>query len=132
MPLGRDDRPAEWYLITFWPEYASRGMPMGMHASHTTEAYVNHGRWVARCPYCNSAQVITEEDKRFFCPTCGNQANGGVWIRVVWPSANTVQEVEAVLDARQMALTQNWTPDEKVADLQAENQDHGLPGKIVR
>src|SRR5215207_5729866 len=50
------------------------------------EATVNHGRWIVES-YCLNAQLVDEEDPRFFCVNCGNDDNEGKWYGVVFPAA---------------------------------------------
>ena len=88
--------------------------------------YVNHGRWVVDCPNCNSAQLASRSDRRFWCVDCRNVWVQGKWVMVTWPSAADEAAIESVLDRRPHARNANWRPGESVADLIAENTAHGL------
>lgn len=89
-------------------------------------AYVSDGRWVVACDACPSAQVVDPSDRRFFCVRCFNVTNGGRWRPVGWP--DTIAAIEAALEVRPVEGTRNWRPGETLADLQAENEAHGVGG----
>ncbi len=84
-------------------------------------ARVNHGRWVANCPFCAGAELV-EPGAVFFClgadPDGGMAKNGNHPMAVVFPVNRA--EIESALQARPIE-NQNWTPNEKVDDLVAEN-----------
>lgn len=103
-------------------------------ASHVA-AYVNHGRWVANCcrEYCNNALELEPRQARFQCRNCGIVAG------VVWPP--DADEIWAALERRPVPQTRNWFPadhdlavragcphGQTVADLLAENEQHGVRG----
>lgn len=83
--------------------------------SSLINAYVNHGRWVADCPACNSAAVVTVESPYFRCG-CGLRAG------VQFPPER--EAIEDVLGRRPMAENRNWSQGESVADLRIENALH--------
>jgi hypothetical protein len=92
------------------------------------EAEVNHGRWVARCPFCPSAQVVTPADPRFLCAGadgCANAPAEGAFVRVVFPAPAELAAIEALLAVRP-AEARNWTRAESVDDLKKENKAHGM------
>ncbi len=92
-------------------------------------AYVNHGRWVAECPDCAGAQLVSELERRFWCLNCGNAAVNFAWRHVRMPQKRTAIEAELVIRpaARsERAITRNWLPGETVEDLQRENVEHGV------
>jgi hypothetical protein len=110
------DRGARWCpaLVNVpMPDDARRG-----DAASALAVRVNHGRWVIDCPDCGGAQLACRTDPRFFCTDCGNAAVGGAWRPVRWPA--DAAGVEAALGARPLGL-QNWTEDEPVGLLRAEN-----------
>lgn len=118
------DRLAEAAPSLFW----TAKVPMRLDAqtapdTEAVEVYINEGRWIAGCPDCNGAQLAAREDKRFMCNECANIAVGGLWRPVVWPQA--VAAIEEVLEVRE-DTNANWLPGETVADLLAENVEHGL------
>lgn len=92
--------------------------------TQTITAYVDHGRWIACCPFCPSAQVVSPEDPFFLCAGddgCVNLPIQGAYVAVVFPDETTQQDVEAVLLERPAMSTRNWLPDETADDLLAEN-----------
>ncbi len=106
------------------PDLAKRGE---LARAVSVKAEVNHGRWVARCPFCTSAQVVTPADARFLCAGADGCANGpvrGAFVPIVFPSAQ--EQIEAALLARPNRETRNWTARETVDDLIEENAAHGL------
>ena len=84
--------------------------------------YANHGRWIAECPDCHGAQLASRDDPRFMCDSCANAAIGSLWRPVAWPK--DADKIAALLDARPLAHTRNWTPGEGLRDLKAENVQH--------
>ena len=91
-------------------------------------ARVDHGRWIADCPTegCGGAEFVSLAGCPFFCCECRNAATGHVPIPVVLPSEKTVGQVDAYLSARPVPAHRNWSPGEPVAQLRAENRDHGI------
>lgn len=88
-------------------------------------AVVNHGRWIARCPLCNGAEMVSREGREFFCLSCGMQRNGRQAMRVLFPEDG--EAIEAALAPRPIE-NRNWEPGETVDDLRGENRAHGLEG----
>jgi hypothetical protein len=91
-------------------------------------AEVNQGRWVGRCPFCPSAQVVTPDDPRFLCAGadgCANAPVRGAFVAVVFPPASVQDDVEAALMPRPTE-NRNWRRGETPADLREENAAHGL------
>ena len=84
--------------------------------------YHNWGRWVADCPdpHCSNAEEYGRglTDSSFVCSDCRRISN------VVWPDNR--YEIVAVLDARPVPATRNWTPSETVEDLINENVGNGV------
>lgn len=99
-------------------------LPTAM-SNEQTFARCEQGRWIVDCPYCAGAQFAARDDPRFFCVSCLNERAGARWLRVVWPK--DVGGIEAVLRER-LTENANWVPGETVADLRAENTEHGLGG----
>lgn len=87
-------------------------------------ARLEHGRWVADCPACNGAEVVSRAAREFFCLSCGNAQNGGQPMRAVFPRDRA--KIEAALEVRQ-APNQHWRPGDTVEELRAMNRAHGLP-----
>ena len=94
-------------------------------------ARINHGRWLVDCVGCNSALVVDLSQLAFMCVECGNDHNGGKWLRVIVPKNR--KAIETALLKRPMngrnpaeAVNRNWEPGETVATLKQENADHGI------
>ncbi len=81
-------------------------------------ARINHGRWVANCPFCPSAELV-EPGEAFFCldASCGMAKNDNHPMAVVFPENRA--EIEQALQTRPPE-NQNWT-DETIDALVAEN-----------
>ena len=91
-------------------------------------AYVNGGRWVVECPVreCGGAQYASISDHRFLCHECHNVMAGGKPIVVIWPPAAKREQIEDTLIRRPFPATRNWTRQETLAALIAENEAHGI------
>lgn len=87
------------------------------------QAEINHGRWIVKCPSCPGA-LDAEPGVPFFCPDCGNGANGGKSYSVIFPENRGA--IEEILLKRPKAENQNWEPGETVAFLLAENAMGGI------
>lgn len=102
---------------------------MGNVKTPVAEAYVNRGRWVAMCPFgCGSAQVLSSEDRRFYCCGAGGCFNEKAQFRAVpvkWPAEKTLLEVERLLEVRPFE-NRNWEVGETVKDLKVDNITHGV------
>jgi hypothetical protein len=92
-------------------------------SGRTVEAFVNHGRWMWRCPTCPAAQVASLADPRAFCVECFNDGDG--YHDVVFPDDRTRLQLETLL-GRRPNRNRNWTPEETVEQLQLENLALGL------
>lgn len=80
-------------------------------------AYVNWGRWVVDCPFCNSAAFVWE-DGLFFCMDCKNRKVEGKPVIVLFPSER--YEIERLLNQRH-GENQNWRPGETMEYLAKSN-----------
>lgn len=92
----------------------------------TVETYVNHGRWVVECPFCPSAQLAFDEERRFYCTECFNAEVEHRWVTVVWPDEETRAAIEEALSKRPEPATRNWYTYETPQMLRAENRAHGI------
>lgn len=99
-------------------------------------AFVDFGRWLAKCPDCNGAEYVSFEDKIFYCFSCGNYANCGDGRPVKFPRNRKAIENELLKRpqiftaggnplARQFharaklpQLSRTWNVDETIEDLQ--------------
>lgn len=109
-------------------------------------AYMNHGRWVADCPreHCSYAFELEPGQDRYLCRTNPRRPGAapkgcGVEAFIEWPADAT--EIQQALDRRPVEATRNWFPrdhelairnglphGQSVADLLAENEQHGVKG----
>jgi hypothetical protein len=90
-------------------------------------AYVSGSCWIADCPSgSGGAEFVNFDDPRFFCCVCRNADWGNVPLVITLPDPVLRAQIEEVLDKRPDPNTRNWTPDETVADLEAENTAQGI------
>ena len=83
-------------------------------------AYVNHGRWLADCP-CGAKMAVDREWAHGYCAGCGSKA------LVDWPTVDKMEKIERQLRRRPLPHA-NWLPGETIAELKAENVEHGYDG----
>ena len=102
----------------YWPRRYLLPLPPKMDP-HKVDARINHGRWIADCPFCSGAEMVTPTDPRFFCMSCDNREVGGKWLGVRFPKE--ANEIEEILGQRVHSDERNWTPAETVKDLRAED-----------
>lgn len=88
-------------------------------------AYLNHGRWLTRCPFCPSSQHASDTDHWFLCAMCGKEQQDKKLksLPVVWPDSRV--EIENMLAVRDV-INRNWLPGETVQDLFEENKKNGV------
>ncbi len=101
----------------------SRPMPK-QTADTVVSAETNHGRWIAKCPYCPGAELVDPADPRFYCLSCYNEQAGGQYIKVKFPAGRG--KIEAELLKRPNAENMNWLPSETLKSLQGENKERGV------
>ncbi len=99
----------------------------------TAYAYVNHGRWVADCPFCGGAERVWPEGIRTHKKVphpfgiaddilhCGYT---GQTCQVVFPDDR--REIARVLAKRPDDANRNWFAHETVDDLERENAQRGI------
>jgi len=129
------DRAAETYLRNpslreFLPALKELKRMPDKVSKISVSAYINHARWVVSCPTCNSAQLTSPSDKRFFCVECCNVEFGGLWLQVEWPK--DPDGLSRALSTRPRAANRNWSPGETVEDLIAEKRLHHAADKSRR
>lgn len=117
----RDDRARGWRLRAAGIE-GIPGLAQARGAAHAV-AYVNHGRWVADCPTlgCGGAILLLPPPAGFLCGTCFNAEIGGAYRVVDWPADEDRSRLEEALRARPLPVHMNWTRDEAVEAIEAEN-----------
>lgn len=104
-----------------WP-----AAPQGLAIDCVTKPRVNDSRWVVDCLFCVSAQLSAPEFDVMFCIDCLNAGARGAWVRVAWPPTEDIAAIEAALEVRPHFDSRNWTPEESIGYLLAENVAHGL------
>lgn len=67
-------------------------------------AFVNNGRWGARCKVCHAPQYVSWETPILFCVECGNGNSGKAW-GVLFPEDRL--EIEAALLKREMVIDES-------------------------
>jgi len=98
----------------------------GFAEAPVVKAEINHGRWIAKCPFCNGAELVDPQDLRFMCCSCFNSKVGGKWLKIEMPDAETKEAVEKALLARPERSTRSWLHGESAKDLEAENDAMGV------
>lgn len=98
--------PAE-RVIAWYEEKAQRRLPRrsGTVLGVRLHPQINHGRWVADCPECGSAQIVTPADPRFFCVEC---LSG--WFALTFPP--NVTAIEATMADLPVSEQNWWHPDD--------------------
>jgi len=86
-------------------------------------ARVNHGRWIADCPFCTGSEMVWfEEPSAFFCFSCRNKAVDGHLLRVDIPK--NYMKIEDILLIRH-PVNRNWQG-ETLSALKSENTKVGV------
>ncbi|MDY6835534.1 MAG: hypothetical protein SVY53_12115 [Chloroflexota bacterium] len=86
------------------------------------EACVNHGRWIVRCPWCNSSS-FANENELFLCEDCWNEPINK-HVKALFPCER--EQIEELLIKRPRVETRNWEPHEDMFNLEDENKLHGV------
>jgi hypothetical protein len=122
-------QPAESAAVVCWVHrHITPDFTLGLDGVSVVLAYVNHGRWMVKCPDCRTPQIACESDRRFFCTACLNHSAKGKWRKVLWPKELIRRQIESILLLRPVP-NQNWEPPETIEDLRRENVEHELcPG----
>ena len=122
-----------------WFANAARGMGFNTQdaiaGARRAIARINHGRWLADCPYCDGAELVHPDERFFVCLSCGNLGLGspnkldgdGRILHVEFPP--NWHSIERILISRPDEVTRNWNPGETMADLRRENTEHGLENR---
>lgn len=124
---GRPDHPAEWALLMTWPEgFDPPDLPAldNVAPSPILQPYVNHGRWLIGCPWCDNVgayQYASVVDRLFLCHVCFNATVQGRWVRLRWPAQ--WKEIEEALLPRPIEA-RTWWDGISVQQLLAENASH--------
>ena len=102
------------------------GKAMGARTGAPIEARINHGRWIADCPYCSGAELADPSNKKFFCLHCFMEENGNRPTVARFPPKPQRLEIERVLLLRPLVINRNWFPGETIGELKQENLENGL------
>lgn len=92
--------------------------PVKTDENVTIKAEINHGRLIAKCPFCSGAELVDRNDRRFFCLSCFNKSVNGNWVSIEFPA--NLEEIETVLEKR-LEINQNWQFGEGISFLESEN-----------
>ena len=106
-------------------QYSSQlaGIPYLFEDNPVAIARVNHGRWIADCPFCSGSEMVWfDEESPFFCFSCRNKAVNGHLLRVTIPS--NYLKIEKLLMIRH-PVNRNWTT-ETLSALKSENTKAGV------
>jgi len=76
--------PHLWPYFLHPPRGQAFVPPTGHTNEHAAVAFVHQGEWIARCPFCPSAQHVSKNDPRFFCAGCLNAAVDNRTVPVAW------------------------------------------------
>lgn len=91
--------------------------------SPIVRAKINHGRWIADCPFCTGSELVWfEEPSLFFCFSCKNKAVGSYLLKVEIPKS--YQKIENILMVRH-PVNRNWQG-ETLSALKSENTKVGV------
>jgi len=85
-------------------------------------AFVNKGRWIVVCPKCGGGEYAWEEGY-YFCCSCLNSYMGHKFRRLVFPKERV--KIEELLIVRPLG-NRNWFPQETLAGLKRENEEHAV------
>jgi hypothetical protein len=85
-------------------------------------AELNHGRWIAHCPLCAGAELVSP-GVPFYCLSCGMRLNDGHVMQVEFPE--DAEQIEAAVRTRAVA-NKNWVHGETVHALLEANRIKGV------
>lgn len=110
-PDAWDLIPSAERVIAYLENAEKRGYPRpeGTDLDAVLVARVDAGRWLAQCPLCLSAQVVSPTDPRFWCVDC--QPAG--WTRLRFP--DDVAAVEQMVAAEPVKARRFWWADDDTA-----------------
>jgi hypothetical protein len=108
-------------------------------------AFIDFGRWVARCE-CGQYNYVDPLEQILFCAKCGN-GNSGMARAVQFPQESVRKRIEMLIMARpvledarakdeieaarlakplHVGLPRNWHPNQPVNDLATQNKAYGV------
>lgn len=112
--------PAEWEAGAIAFGKASSSFAELTYRANELYAGVNAGRWLTRCVICENAPSAHPDWQLAICYECGSR------YAPIFPDTATRADIEWLLMER-ATRNRNWLPTQTVADLQAENEEAGLP-----
>lgn len=126
------------YLLACYPKAVIPPMSHVVATAEPLVARVNHGIWITSCscgapprpdiPWVPNAGTVVFLDVLLgWDVRCGNQGWGGGWRAITAPAETERRQIEAVLLCRPRVEDRNWEPGETIADLLAQNREHGDP-----
>ncbi len=71
---------------------ANNGLSLAPGLQGAVAARLEWGRWLADCPFCSGAELVSRAQPRFFCISCGMKQNGGHAMTAVFPPNREVIE----------------------------------------
>lgn len=91
--------------------------------TNNARAYVNHGRWVADCPFdCGSARKLEPGEYVFQCSECLSVS------RVEWPS--NADDIWEALAERRAPKFRNWFPSNHTLALRSGTPHGQTPAEL--
>ena len=111
------------YRVWFAHQLAARGETVisEVTTGPMLKARIDHGRWLADCPYCRGAELVTLDDPVFLCLSCGNVVCMSQFLPVQFPNEQRRNRIEELLIIRPLP-NRNWRTGESVEDLKRENR----------
>lgn len=112
-------------LKKLWSDWLQKHAILAVDRPEKPVVYVNHGRWVADCPVCNSGMLVLPDNPSLQCLDCGS-----FFKAKVMPSKRDQAAIEKALGERPNPANRNFHPArEPVGILEVEN-DAMLRGQI--
>ncbi len=87
-------------------------------STEPVEAYVNHGRWIAKCRWCDTGILTRPDWGVAYCAECGARYEKGF---VKFPP--NAEKIADLLCKRVRRENQNWDSRQSVEDLEKENKE---------
>jgi hypothetical protein len=107
--------------LRWWLERMATGHRIGVDGSTPGEpvaAFIEYGRWAAKCPICGQYMDVDPTEAIFLCVSCGGMRLQARVSTVTFPGNRAAIETELLRRAN--IWNRNWGPGETLADLKAE------------
>jgi hypothetical protein len=108
----------------FWHEHMqmmeqARGVPFNerpeatefRESSKPLVAHINHGRWVAVCPFCNGGIAVWRDNPKAACLDCGT-----IYTNIEWPNPAELKQVLRAAAELPEVHMRNWHPGRETAE----------------